>query len=141
MQQQIAKNDKSIALLHIVVYHFPRRFFVLDEEIGKLIRSRREELGLSSNYVADQLDVNRSTLSRWETGNIKTIKRSHIWRLSQILHIPVDVFLEENPNLSKIESAEIVKEREILIETLSKITDLSKLKDIETFISAFVIKK
>ena len=112
-----------------------------DEEIGRLIRNRREELGFSSNYVADQLDINRSTLSRWETGNIKTIKRSHIWRLSQILHIPVDVFLEDNPDLSRIENPALVKERESLKQTLDSITDIEKLKDIETFIAAFVVKK
>ena len=37
-------------------------------EIGKIIRSKREELKMTQQQLADQLYVTRQTISKWELG-------------------------------------------------------------------------
>lgn len=56
-------------------------------EIGKLIRSRRQELGLTLLDVAKAVGVSEGTVSKWESGHINSMKRNRIYALSQILQI------------------------------------------------------
>ncbi len=53
--------------------------------IGERIKKRREENGLSLQDVADQLDVNRSSVMRWENGETSRIKLPIVEKLAQIL--------------------------------------------------------
>ena len=110
-----------------------------DEEIGNLIRQRRIDLGYTGTYVANYLGVNKSTLSRWESGQIKTIRRPYIAKLSEILAIPPDVFVGKEP--TDLDPAEIVIERKKLIDRIGDIKDVDQLKSINTFIDAFIINK
>lgn len=55
--------------------------------ISKFIKSRRLELGLTMKNVADFVGVSEGTISRWESGEIKNMKRNKIAKLSQILKI------------------------------------------------------
>ena len=61
-----------------------------ESEVGKLLRERRSQLNLTMKEVADFCGVSESTVSRWETGKIASIKRGQIYSLSQILHISVE---------------------------------------------------
>ena len=36
--------------------------------LGENIKNRREELKLSQEYVAEQIDITRQAVSKWETG-------------------------------------------------------------------------
>ena len=38
--------------------------------IGSRIKSRRLELNLSQQYIAEKMDVNKSTIQRYEAGTI-----------------------------------------------------------------------
>lgn len=40
-------------------------------DIKKIIKNRREELGLTIKQIADAVGVSEGTVSRWESGNIK----------------------------------------------------------------------
>src|SRR3954471_18391725 len=59
------------------------------EELGRAIRRRREELGLSLRDVADVTDVSASTLSRIENGTGKP-DADNIARLTGWLDMPID---------------------------------------------------
>jgi len=59
------------------------------EELGKAIKRRREELGLSLRDVADVIDVSASTLSRIESGKGRP-DADNIARITQWLDMPVD---------------------------------------------------
>ena len=52
---------------------------------GQRIKEKREQLKLSLQYVADKLDVNRSSVMRWENGETGRIKLPMLERLAQIL--------------------------------------------------------
>lgn len=58
-------------------------------ELGKAIKRRREELGLSLRDVADVTSVSASTLSRIENGTGRP-DADNIARLTQWLDMPVD---------------------------------------------------
>ena len=55
--------------------------------ISNFIKTKRIELGLTMKNVADYVGVSEGTISRWESGEIKNMKRNKIAKLSQILKI------------------------------------------------------
>jgi len=63
--------------------------FVNTVELGRAIKRRREELGLSLRDVADVTDVSESTLSRIENGTGKP-DADNIARLTGWLDMPID---------------------------------------------------
>lgn len=63
--------------------------FVNTVELGKAIKRRREELGLSLRDVADLTNVSASTLSRIENGTGKP-DADNIARLTGWLDMPID---------------------------------------------------
>ena len=54
--------------------------------LGENIRSRREELKLSQEYVAEQLGVSRQAVSKWETGQSEPTARN-LAELANLLEI------------------------------------------------------
>jgi transcriptional regulator with XRE-family HTH domain len=62
------------------------------EELGRAIKRRREELGLSLRDVADQTKVSASTLSRIENGTGKP-DADNIARLTTWLDVPLERIL------------------------------------------------
>ena len=53
--------------------------------IGKRIRQKREELGMSLQDVATKLDVNKTSVMRWEKGETGKIKLPVVEKLAQVL--------------------------------------------------------
>lgn len=63
--------------------------FINTAELGKAIKRRREELGLSLRDVADKTEVSASTLSRIENGTGRP-DTDNIARLTSWLNMPID---------------------------------------------------
>src|SRR3982751_3308140 len=68
---------------------FKNENFINTVELGRAIKRRREELGLSLRDVADVIDVSASTLSRIENGTGRP-DADNIARITQWLDMPVD---------------------------------------------------
>lgn len=67
--------------------------------IGNLIKNRREFLNLSQQEVAEYVEVSKSAISRWESGEVENMGRSKIQKLSEILKVsPVSIVLGEEVN-------------------------------------------
>jgi len=64
--------------------------------IGEYIKQKRQALNLSLEYVGNIVGVDRSTVQRWEKGNIKNIDRRHIESICRILYIDPAVFFHLN---------------------------------------------
>src|SRR4028118_668736 len=64
-------------------------------ELGRAIRRKREEMGLSLRDVADETSVSASTLSRIENGTGKP-DADNIARLTTWLNMPVDRVMKRN---------------------------------------------
>ncbi len=111
-----------------------------NKEIGSLLRERRIDLKYSLEDVAKYCGLSKSTISRWETGRIEEIKRGHIYLLSRILYLPIEILLGLETN-EEIESADIINKRNKIAEMLVKIKDLKDLENIELYINTFYLKE
>ena len=58
-----------------------------DNDIGKLIKRKRLQKGLTLEQVAKTVGVGKSTVSKWERGAILNMKKDKIDALSLILDI------------------------------------------------------
>lgn len=56
-----------------------------------LILERRKELNFSQKDIADFVGVTEATISRWESGKIRSIGSAYISRLLHVLKMPSDV--------------------------------------------------
>ena len=52
-----------------------------------IIKQKRIELGLTMKELANKIGVSEATISRWESGNIATMKQTKIALLAQVLGI------------------------------------------------------
>ena len=75
----------------------PAKALVNTEELGRAIRRRREELGLSLRDVAVETSVSASTLSRIENGTGKP-DADNIARLTTWLNVPMERILSGRPS-------------------------------------------
>ena len=57
------------------------------ENIGELLRKRRNELSLTQRQVANQVGVTEATVSRWESGDIDNMRRDKIASLANALKV------------------------------------------------------
>src|SRR5215470_3658667 len=70
----------------------PGKALVNTEELGRAVKRRREELGLSLRDVANETGVSASTLSRIENGTGKP-DADNIARLTSWLDVPMERIL------------------------------------------------
>lgn len=61
--------------------------------IGDVIKNRRKELGMTQQDFAKLLDVNVATISRWESGDIKNMRRDKVAKISETLDIPISLLM------------------------------------------------
>ena len=71
-------------------------------ELGRAIRRKREEMGLSLRDVADETGVSASTLSRIENGTGKP-DADNIARLTSWLDMPVDRVMKKHGESENVE--------------------------------------
>jgi len=57
------------------------------------ITIRREKLGLTQEELAREVNVTKSTVSRWESGTIKEMRRDKLLSLAQSLQTTVDYLM------------------------------------------------
>lgn len=71
--------------------------------IGELIHSQRKKLDLTLEDVGQYCNVPRSTVSRWERGEIQKIKRDKVEKLCVLLNIDPVLFFRPAEILTKEE--------------------------------------
>lgn len=74
-------------LLEIKVLDEPQKEKCNSKIISVLIKKQREKLNLTLKEIATFVGVSEGTVSRWESGEIRNMKRDKITKLSQILQI------------------------------------------------------
>ena len=62
----------------------------LRKMIGSRIKQRRTELNLHQKYIAEKMDVNTSTIQRYEAGTIDNTKKLILEGLADALHVSVE---------------------------------------------------
>lgn len=74
------------------------------------IKNRRQELNLTLEDVAKHVGVSKTTVSRWETGEISNIRRDKIGKLAEILKVKPNFImgLEESSTSQTLTVVELV---------------------------------
>lgn len=65
--------------------------------LGENIKKRREELKLSQEYVAEQLDVSRQAVSKWETGQSEPTA-SNLIQLADVFEMNLSELVDPHKN-------------------------------------------
>ena len=55
------------------------------ETIGDRVKRSREEAGITQQQLADQIDLSRSAVALWETGDTRAIKAENIFKAARVL--------------------------------------------------------
>jgi len=91
----------------------------IDEAIGRRIRARRTELGLSQEQVAQAIGVSFQQLQKYEKG-VNRVSASKLYALGQALKIPPIVLLPPHkPPASKIACSAMA---DVVIELFSRLS-------------------
>ena len=69
--------------------------------IGKFLRQRREELKLTQRQIALNVGVTESAVSRWESGEIGSMRRDRIAKLAEMLKISPLVIMGAEEYINK----------------------------------------
>lgn len=83
--------------------HAPRSANPVDIHVGTRIRLRRQVMKMSQEKLGDQLGVTFQQVQKYERGTNR-VGASRLWRLSQVLDVPVSFFFEGLTN--EIEAGE-----------------------------------
>lgn len=62
------------------------------------LAQRREELGLTLEQVGEIVGVGKSTVRKWENGDIKNMRRDKIPLLANALQVPIEFIMGIEPN-------------------------------------------
>ena len=66
----------------------------VDKLVGRRIRARRRQLGLSQQALADALGLSYQQVQKYENG-VSRIGAGRLQQLAQILNVPVSVFFDD----------------------------------------------
>lgn len=100
---------------------------VRDTTSGSLIRRKRKKLGLTLEAVANELNVSKSTVSKWERGFIINLKRDKLVALSRLLNIsPIEIIEGEIMDEQKINIDEFFNQLNYLLFITSGLTEQEK---------------
>lgn len=99
----------------------------METKSGGLIRRRRKKLGLTLEEVASQLNVSKSTVSKWERGFIVNLKRDKVIALSKLLNIsPVELIDGEFVKNQQINIDEFLNQLSYLLFITNDLTEQEK---------------
>lgn len=89
---------------------------------GELIKRRRKQLGLNADYVAEKLGVSRSTIFRYENGDIEKLPLSILEPLADVLLTTPAYFMGWNDQ----EPGHAQDESSFLLMYYNKLNDVGK---------------
>ncbi len=75
----------------------PKDLNALEKEIGRRIRQRRLELGLTQQELADKLGLSYQQVQKYETG-LNRISAGRLFLVSKFLMTKLNYFFEFSPN-------------------------------------------
>lgn len=97
----------------------------MENDVGKLLRKKRKEKKLTLDDIAKFVGVGKSTVSKWERGFIKNMKRDKVNSLSTILDIDPLVFIYGTSEDIEMEQISPLEFKTEVLNLLQKTTNLS----------------
>lgn len=77
-----------------------------DMDFRELIKNRRAELNLTLEDVAKAVGVGKATVQRWESGEIKNLRRDRIAKLAKVLNLPPSALVTADDSYEDYERTE-----------------------------------
>ena len=103
------------------------------------IKTLREEHNLTQTELAEIVGVTKTTVSRWETGNIETLKLNILEKLSQRFQVnPAWILGYDVQRKILSKEAETTKAE---LERSIRLMDEEQLRKTLAFVSEYIIKK
>lgn len=65
-------------------------------QLSDILKEYKDKTGYSDDYIAQHLDVSRSTVNRWVTGDTKKVQPQIIKQLSDLMNIDIDEILTKS---------------------------------------------
>jgi transcriptional regulator with XRE-family HTH domain len=78
------------------------------------LRQRRKELGLTMKQVTDAVGVSEATISRYESGNIRNMRRDRIDKYAKVLRVNLLDMIEFEDQVDELNKA-FAKDYEVLM--------------------------
>ena len=97
----------------------------MENDIGKLIKRKRKEKNLTMIELGYAIGVTNGTISKWERGQIKNMKRDKMEALCAVLGIPPMVLINGVDNNTNYEQITTTQFKTEVCDLLYKCTDLS----------------
>ena len=91
---------------------------------NEVIRMRRKELKMTLKEIANAVGVSEATVSRWESGDIKNMRRDKIAALARALDVPPAVLMDWE------QFDEELAERKKLTKELVDLANVAELENI-----------
>ena len=63
-------------------------------ELKQIILDYKNKYQVSNEYIAKKVGVNKSTVSRWLSGEVKSLQEEPMQRLSQLIGMDVEILLK-----------------------------------------------
>jgi transcriptional regulator with XRE-family HTH domain len=104
-----------------------RRPVAWDVEIGRRIRARRVECGLSQTALADKLEVSFQQVQKYESG-VNRVGAGRLQRVCEALRVPITFFYDPEPRSNPASGPQIEK---------TKLFDLLQRRDAVQLITSF----
>ena len=73
-----------------------KRFGDVDDHVGRRLRARRKELGISQEKLANVLGISFQQVQKYESG-VNRVSASRLWNIAQALEVGVGYFFEGIP--------------------------------------------
>lgn len=101
-------------------------------KIGYAIANRRIELGISQEELAKAVGVSKSSICRWESGNISNMRRDRIYKLAEALKIsPLDLLKNETDGFHEKENTASREDAKSRIDKIIQKKDIAELIQLE----------
>ena len=71
--------------------------------IGEVIKNKRNELGMTQEYIAKTVGTTKATVSRWESGDIGKMKEPMIKAIANTLQLDEWLFVQPHEVLTRDE--------------------------------------
>ena len=81
----------------------------MDASLSKLIREKRLEMGMTMKQLGQRVGVTAATVSRWESGEIATLKAKTIQQVADALHLSPLTFIGKDMSRVDIVKIPIVR--------------------------------
>lgn len=96
--------------------------------MGNIIEDRRKELNMTQEDLAEALGTTKATVSRWESGGIRKMKRPMIVALAKVLQLDPILFMQQEEVLWPDEYAIISSYRRADASTRAAVRKLLEVK-------------